>query len=130
MLQAALLPHSIEQSLSPVVQVDGHSHVVHSEEESMGTRLMIDSLTCLLANETDPSKLQAISPGKLMKILVPDGAHVILDQPFAEIEVSSASAACMIAHFHFEYVAAGMACPDSSLPYKVMVDNNCINVMS
>jgi acetyl-CoA carboxylase / biotin carboxylase 1 len=32
-------------------QVDGQSHVVHSEEEAMGTRLTIDSLTCLLANE-------------------------------------------------------------------------------
>lgn len=32
-------------------QVDGQSHVVHSEEEAMGTRLTIDSLTCLLASE-------------------------------------------------------------------------------
>ena len=69
------------------LQVDGHSHVVHSEEESLGTRLMIDSLNCLLANETDPSRLLAISPGKLIKCLVADGAHVEPDQPFAEIEV-------------------------------------------
>lgn len=34
-------------------QVDGQSHVVHSEEEAMGTRLTIDSLTCLLANEVE-----------------------------------------------------------------------------
>ena len=38
-------------------QVDGQSHVVHSEEEAMGTRLTIDSLTCLLANE-----VQALAP--------------------------------------------------------------------
>ena len=72
-------------------QVDGESHVVHSEEEALGTRLTIDSLTCLLANETDPSRLQAISPGKLMRYLVPDGTRVLPDQPYAEIEVSPAT---------------------------------------
>lgn len=55
----------------------------------MGTRLTIDSLTCLMANETDPSKLLAISPGKLMRYLVPDEGHVQADQPYAEIEVPS-----------------------------------------
>ncbi|CAL8465869.1 g5405 [Coccomyxa elongata] len=70
-----------------LVQVDGQSHVVHSEEEALGTRLTIDSLTCLMANETDPSKLLAISPGKLMRYLVPDESHVQPDQPYAEIEV-------------------------------------------
>jgi len=68
--------------------VDGQSHVVHSEEEAVGTRLTIDSLTCLMANETDPSKLLAISPGKLMRYLVADESHVQSDQPYAEIEVS------------------------------------------
>lgn len=72
-----------------MLQVDGQSHVVHSEEEAMGTRLTIDSLTCLMANETDPSKLLAISPGKLMRYLVPDEGHVQADQPYAEIEVPS-----------------------------------------
>ena len=67
--------------------MDGQSHVVHSEEEAMGTRLTIDSLTCLLANETDPSRLLAISPGKLMRYLVPDESFVVQDQPYAEIEV-------------------------------------------
>lgn len=69
------------------LQVDGQSHVVHSEEEALGTRLTIDSLTCLMANETDPSRLLAISPGKLMRYLVPDESHVLADQPYAEIEV-------------------------------------------
>ena len=69
-------------------QMDGQSHVVHSEEEALGTRLTIDSLTCLLANETDPSRLLAISPGKLMRYLVPDESHVQPDQPYAEIEVT------------------------------------------
>ena len=70
-------------------QVDGQSHVVHSEEEPMGTRLTIDSLTCLLANETDPSRLVAVSPGKLIRYLVADGAHANKDQPYVEIEVKT-----------------------------------------
>jgi hypothetical protein len=69
------------------MQADGQSHVVHSEEEAIGTRLTIDSLTCLLANESDPSQLCAMSPGKLMRFLVEDGSHVAADQPYAEIEV-------------------------------------------
>lgn len=72
-------------------QVDGHSHVVHSEEEPLGTRLTIDSLTCLLANETDPSRLVAASPGKLVRYLIADGTHVNKDQPYLEIEVASHS---------------------------------------
>ena len=68
-------------------QVDGESHVVHWEEEAMGTRLTIDSLTCLLANEHDPSRLLTSSPGKLVRHLVPDGGRVAVDQPFAEVEV-------------------------------------------
>lgn len=31
--------------------MDGQSHVAHSEEEAAGTRLTVDSLTCLLANQ-------------------------------------------------------------------------------
>ena len=61
--------------LVPGVQVDGQAHVVHSEEEPQGTRVTIDSLTCLLANEADPSRLLAASPGKLVRYLVEDGSR-------------------------------------------------------
>lgn len=44
-------------------QVDGSSHVVHSEEEALGTRLTIDSRTCLLSNEHDPSKVGGRAEG-------------------------------------------------------------------
>lgn len=73
-----------------LVQVDGQSHVVHSEPEALGTRLTIDSLTCLLANETDPSRLITVSPGKLIRKFFDDGAHIDKDQPYAEIEVRPA----------------------------------------
>ncbi len=68
-------------------QIDGTSHVVHSEEEALGTRLMIDSNTCLLSNEHDPSRMLAISTGKLVRYLVEDGAHVAANQAYAEVEV-------------------------------------------
>jgi hypothetical protein len=75
-------------ALYVATQVDGLSHVVHSEEEALGTGITIDSLTCLLANESDPSRLIASSPGKLIRYLLPDGSHVKTDQPYAEVEVS------------------------------------------
>ena len=78
----------LHSQLCVATQVDGLSHVVHSEEEALGTRITIDSLTCLLANESDPSRLIASSPGKLIRYLLPDGSHVKTDQPYAEVEVS------------------------------------------
>lgn len=52
---------------SVLTQVDGAAHVIHAEEEVSGTRLIIDNLTVLLPNEHDPSRLQAHSPGKLVR---------------------------------------------------------------
>jgi hypothetical protein len=45
-------------------QVDGSSLVVHGEEEALGTRLTIDSRTCLLSNEHDPSRVGGRARGK------------------------------------------------------------------
>ena len=90
----------IPPTLYPVpCQVDGQSHVVHSEEEAMGTRLTIDSLTCLLANEHDPSRLIASSPGKLVRHTVEDGGRVSNDQPYAEVEVRPAPPRTCRRHF-------------------------------
>ena len=38
-------------------------------------------------NDHDPSKLAAETPCKLLRFLVPDGAHVDTDEPYAEVEV-------------------------------------------
>ncbi|GFR43976.1 hypothetical protein Agub_g5120, partial [Astrephomene gubernaculifera] len=70
-----------------LLQVDGESHVVHVEDEAAGTRLLINGLTVLLAAEKDPSRLTASSPGKLVRRLLPGGARVERDQPYAEMEV-------------------------------------------
>eukprot|EP00803_Ostreobium_quekettii_P003946 evm.model.scf_1945.1 EVM.evm.TU.scf_1945.1 scf_1945:1899-19188(+) len=70
-----------------LLQVDGEKHVVHAEEEPMGTRLSIGSWTSFLAKEHDPSQLLAPSPGRIVRYLVPDGSHVEADQPYVELEV-------------------------------------------
>lgn len=70
-----------------LIQVDGQSHVVHAEEEPVGTRLSIGTQTCLLSNEHDPSAMTALSTGKLVRYLVEDGTHVLADAPYAEMEV-------------------------------------------
>lgn len=36
---------------------------MHTEEEALGTRLVMDTLSCLIEKEADPSKLIAMSPG-------------------------------------------------------------------
>jgi acetyl-CoA carboxylase/biotin carboxylase 1 len=68
-------------------QVDGESHVLHTEEEALGTRLVMDTLSCLIAKEADPSRLVAVSPGKLVRYLVANGDHVEQNQAYAELEV-------------------------------------------
>ncbi|XP_008803739.1 acetyl-CoA carboxylase 1-like [Phoenix dactylifera] len=70
-----------------LMQLDANSHVIYAEEEAAGTRLLIDGRTCLLQNDHDPSKLVAETPCKLLRFLVPDGAHVDTDEPYAEVEV-------------------------------------------
>lgn len=47
-----------------LLQLDGASHLVHTEEEPAGTRLLINGLTVLMAKEADPSVLMAPSPGR------------------------------------------------------------------
>ena len=70
-----------------LLQVDGTTHVIHSEQEVSGSRMLVDSGTCLLANEHDPSRVVSLSAGKLVRFLVENGDHVDQDQPYAEIEV-------------------------------------------
>lgn len=42
-----------------VVQIDGETHVLHTEEAAQGTRLVVDTLSCLIAKEADPSRIIA-----------------------------------------------------------------------
>ncbi|EHY58148.1 acetyl-coenzyme-A carboxylase [Exophiala dermatitidis] len=65
----------------------GRSHSIYWKEEATAIRLSVDSKTCLLEQENDPTQLRTPSPGKLVKYTVENGAHVKAGQPFAEVEV-------------------------------------------
>lgn len=70
-----------------LIAIGGKSHSVYWKEEAAATRLSVDSKTCLLEVENDPTQLRTPSPGKLVKYLVESGDHVVAGQPYAEVEV-------------------------------------------
>jgi acetyl-CoA carboxylase/biotin carboxylase 1 len=70
-----------------LVLLDAKSHSVYWSEEVGATRLMIDSKTCLIEQENDPTQLLSPSPGKLVRFLVESGEHLRSGDPYAEIEV-------------------------------------------
>ena len=70
-----------------LILLDSHSHNVYWKEEVGATRLSVDSKTCLLEQENDPTQLRTPSPGKLVQYAVENGAHVKAGQTYAEVEV-------------------------------------------
>lgn len=70
-----------------LILLNGRSHNVYWKEEVGATRLSVDSKTCLLEQENDPTQLRTPSPGKLVKFTVENGEHVKAGQAFAEVEV-------------------------------------------
>ncbi|KAL5612714.1 hypothetical protein BROUX41_004198 [Berkeleyomyces rouxiae] len=70
-----------------LILLDGKSHNVYWKEEVGATRLSVDSKTCLLEQENDPTQLRTPSPGKLVKYTVDNGSHIKAGQTFAEVEV-------------------------------------------
>ncbi|KAI9096466.1 acetyl-CoA carboxylase [Phlyctochytrium arcticum] len=70
-----------------LVLLNGQKHLVYAKEEVNATHLVLNSKTCLLERENDPTKLRSPSPGKLVRYLVEDGSHIHAGDAFAEIEV-------------------------------------------
>ena len=70
-----------------LVLLNGRSHNIYWKDEVGATRLSVDSKTCLLEQENDPTQLRSPSPGKLVKFTVENGEHVRKNQTFAEVEV-------------------------------------------
>lgn len=70
-----------------LVGISGKSHPVYWREEVGMTRIMVDSKTCLIEQENDPTQIRSPSPGKLVRFLVESGDHVKSGQSIAEIEV-------------------------------------------
>lgn len=63
------------------------SHAVYWQDEVGQTRLTIDAHTCVIEEESDPTQICSPSPGKLVRLLVESGDHVVAGQTIAEIEV-------------------------------------------
>lgn len=74
-----------------LVLLDGKSHSIYWREEVGALRLMVDSKTCLIEQENDPTQLRSPSPGKLIRFFVDSGDHINAGEQYAEIEVSSHS---------------------------------------
>lgn len=70
-----------------LILLDGRSHSVYWKEEVGATRVSVDSKTCLLEQENDPTQLRSPSPGKLVSYSVENGEHVKAGQIYAEVEV-------------------------------------------
>ncbi|KAI9891700.1 MAG: acetyl-coenzyme-A carboxylase [Vezdaea aestivalis] len=70
-----------------LVLLNGRSHSVYWKEEPGATRMSVDSKTCLLEQENDPTQLRTPSPGKLVKYTVENGEHIKKGQTYAEVEV-------------------------------------------
>ena len=70
-----------------LILLSGRSHNIYWKEEVGATRISVDSKTCLLEQENDPTQLRTPSPGKLVKFTVENGEHVKAGQAFAEVEV-------------------------------------------
>ncbi|KAI0046521.1 acetyl CoA carboxylase [Auriscalpium vulgare] len=70
-----------------LVLLDDMSHSVYWREEVGALRLMVDSKTCLIEQENDPTQLRSPSPGKLVRFLIDSGDHINAGEAYAEIEV-------------------------------------------
>ncbi|KAG2112772.1 acetyl CoA carboxylase [Suillus clintonianus] len=70
-----------------LVMLDGRNHSVYWREEVGALRLMVDTKTCLIEQENDPTQLSSPSPGKLVRFLIDSGDHINAGETYAEIEV-------------------------------------------
>ena len=73
-----------------LIDVEGNSHVAYQTSKpdvATGMRLNTGGKNIAFSPDYDPSSLRTDVAGKLVKKLVPNGAHVQKGSPYAEIEV-------------------------------------------
>jgi acetyl-CoA carboxylase/biotin carboxylase 1 len=70
-----------------LISLGGSSHTVYYREEIGAMVLSVDSKTCMIEDERDPTQLRSPSPGKLVRYLIESGDHVNAGDAYAEIEV-------------------------------------------
>ncbi|XP_058168228.1 acetyl-CoA carboxylase [Anopheles ziemanni] len=70
-----------------LLSLEGSSYTTYMKEEVDRYRIVIGNQTCVFEKENDPSLLRSPSAGKVISLLVDDGAHVSKGQAYVEIEV-------------------------------------------
>ena len=73
-----------------LIEIGGNSHVAYLTSKgdvATGMRLNVAGSNVAFSPDYDPTSLRTDVAGKLVKKLVPDGAHVRKGEPYAEIEV-------------------------------------------
>jgi acetyl-CoA carboxylase/biotin carboxylase 1 len=73
-----------------LIDIEGNSHVAYQTSKAdvaSGMRLNTGGKNIAFSPDYDPSSLRTDVAGKLVKKLVPNGAHVKKGSPYAEIEV-------------------------------------------
>jgi acetyl-CoA carboxylase/biotin carboxylase 1 len=67
--------------------VDGKSHIAYAKEEPSMLRLSIDGKSVAFSREYDPTQIESVMAGKLVRNLVTTGQHVNKGDDIAELEV-------------------------------------------
>ena len=67
--------------------VDGKSHIAYAKEEPSMLRLSIDGKSVAFSREYDPTQIESVMAGKLVRNLVATGQHVNKGDDIAELEV-------------------------------------------
>lgn len=73
-----------------LIDIGGKSHVAYLTsrgDAASGMRISIDGATVAFSPDYDPTSLRTDVAGKLVKKLLPDGAHAKKGEPYGEIEV-------------------------------------------
>jgi acetyl-CoA carboxylase/biotin carboxylase 1 len=73
-----------------LIDIGGKSHVAYltsKGDAASGMRISIDGVTVAFSPDYDPTSLRTDVAGKLVKKLLPDGAHAMKGEPYGEIEV-------------------------------------------
>lgn len=71
-----------------LMNINGLNHLVYSTGEIGGSfRMTLDGHSCIFTPEYDPTRLTSSVAGKIARLLVQDGAHVGVGDPYVEIEV-------------------------------------------
>jgi len=70
-----------------LIALEGATHTVYWREEIGAMVVSVDSKTCMIEDEQDPTQLRSPSPGKLVRYLIDSGDHLDSGDAYAEIEV-------------------------------------------